>query len=377
MGGSLRTLAGLLRDDGRLMLVLSDQRPAMLEALVMAACEARLGITSLVQQGADYRLELAPSLLQAAAVPGADLETEIQETAVEAAVDTIRVRGEPTAWRTLHAAIQQRLAREGLYTRALAAEEGAPSPVALVAEQVQLGLGAPGPLRLLEGDRARDLWWLVDPADVAEPLCDRVELAAFEILQAAPALGEADFGAALCGRFPGPLTPEADLMRACLRAYGRQAVPGRWQLRDEDQADVRQAERRKIVDNLLALGERLGYQTGSRAPFDLAWRAAGQVRAVFVVRWQAVVGEVLALSAQAGGAHPYLVIPGGRAALVSYKRAHNPLWQEVVAEAGWRFVKYRHVRRLAGQPDIDEYTLRTIVGLDPIVEQERAQIPLF
>jgi len=275
MGGSLRTLASLLRDDGRLVLVLSDQRPAMLEALVMAACEARLGITSLVQQGADYRLELAPSLLQAAAVPGADLETEIQETAVEAAVDTIRVRGEPTAWRTLHAAIQQRLAREGLYTRALAAEEGAPSPVALVAEQVQLGLGAPGPLRLLEGDRARDLWWLVDPADVAEPLCDRVELAAFEILQAAPALGEADFGAALCGRFPGPLTPEADLMRACLRAYGRQAVPGRWQLRDEDQADARQAERRKIVDNLLALGERLGYQTGSRAPFDLAWRAGG------------------------------------------------------------------------------------------------------
>jgi len=90
-----------------------------------------------------------------------------------------------------------------------------------------------------------------------------------------------------------------------------------------------------------------------------------------------VVGEVLALSAQAAGAHPYLVIPGGRAALVSYKLAHNPLWQEIVAEAGWRFVKYRHVRRLASQPDIDEYTLRTIVGLDPIVEQERAQIPLF
>jgi len=62
---------------------------------------------------------------------------------------------------------------------------------------------------------------------------------------------------------------------------------------------------------------------------------------------------------------------------VSYKLAHNPVWQQAVGDYGWRFIKYRHVRKLLEQPEIDEYTLRTIVGLDPIVERESVQLPLF
>jgi hypothetical protein len=91
----------------------------------------------------------------------------------------------------------------------------------------------------------------------------------------------------------------------------------------------------------------------------------------------AAVSEVLALDGKLDGAQPYLVIPGGRAALVSYKLAHNPLWQQTVDVSGWRFIKYRHVRQLVAQAEIDEYTLRTVTGLDPIVERESAQIPLF
>jgi hypothetical protein len=46
-------------------------------------------------------------------------------------------------------------------------------------------------------------------------------------------------------------------------------------------------------------------------------------------------------------------------------------------EHGWWFIKYRHVRQLVDRPEVDEYALRTIVGLDPIVERETAQLPLF
>jgi hypothetical protein len=74
---------------------------------------------------------------------------------------------------------------------------------------------------------------------------------------------------------------------------------------------------------------------------------------------------------------PYFVIPGGRAGLVNYKLAHNPLWQQAMDKGNWRFIKYRHVRQLAAQPDIDEYALRTIIGLDPIVEKDQAQLTLF
>jgi hypothetical protein len=188
---------------------------------------------------------------------------------------------------------------------------------------------------------------------------------------------EDDYTARLYAGFPGTLTPGAELAGACLRSYGSEPTPGYWQLRPEDMPEVRQAEQRLIVEHLQTLGRRLGYRTEGKTPFAAAWLEGGQVRAVFTVHWRAMVGDALALSEHAAGARPYLVIPGGRAALVSHKLAHNPLWQRTVDEYGWWFIKYRHVRKLVEQAEIDEYTLRTIVGLDPIVEREVAQIPLF
>jgi hypothetical protein len=290
--------------------------------------------------------------------------------------ETIEARAEPVDWRCLHAAIYAQLAQSGLLAR-VGPEAEAPSPADYVAELIQTVLERPTFRRLSGGERGQELWWLAQPAGGPAPLCDRVEIAAHQVLQEGVTLTEAEFDRALCAHFPGPLTPEDPLVTACLRSYGRQISPGRWQLRAEDQPAERQAERQEIIEHLLALGRRLGYGSRPRVPFDAAWFEGKRLRAVFAVHWQAAVSEALALDAQQQGISPYLVIPGSRAALVSYKLAHNPLWQEAVDEAGWRFIKYRHVRQLLAQPEIDEYVLRTVVGLDPIVEQESAQLPLF
>jgi hypothetical protein len=380
MAGSFRTLAGLLRDDGRLVLVLTDQRPVVVESLVQAASDARLGVVSLVQRGAEYRLALAPTFAPpaerqtAAVVPAPPLQVQIEEMAIEAAIATIRARGEPVARRTLHAAIQQRLAQAGLLARVLE-EESEQSPLDLVREWVTAGLQSS--VFVPRRETGEDLWWLADPADLAPPLSDRVEDCAYELLLDTLALTEADFAARVYASFAGVLTPDAALVSTCLHAYGRQPTPGYWELRKEDLSDARRSERQQIIASLLALGQRLGYRAGPWEPFDAAWFEADRPRAAFTVRWQAAVSEALALGTRAAGANPYLVLPGGRAALVSYKLAHNPLWQEQVDEVGWRFIKYRHIRQLVAQAEVSEYTLRTIVGLDPIVERESAQIPLF
>ena len=209
-----------------------------------------------------------------------------------------------------------------------------------------------------------------------------MEAAAYAVLQETPVLDEAVFAEQVYARCPGQLTPDAGLIGACLRAYGHELDTGRWQLRPEDQPQTREAEQRRMIDGLLELGRRLGYQAKALRRFRRGLvrrhRCRGnRVRAAFVVRWQAAVSEALALSEKAPGARLYLVIPGGRAELASYKLAHNPLWQATLDEAGWRFIKYRHVRQLMAQQEVDEYALRAIVGLDPIVEREAVQIPLF
>lgn len=379
MAGSLRALAGLLRSDppGRLLLVLAGQHPALLEALILAASSAQLSVTSLVHCGTDYRLELTSTPPPPAPASPAPLETQIQQAATQAAVDAIRARGEPAPWHTLHAAIQWHLAETGLLAKVQEKAEAKASVLDLVETQAQLGLEHPRLVRLTATDADEVFWWLADPGKMAAPLCDRVEAATYEALQQSPALTEQELSQQIYTQFPGLLTPEPALVAACLRSLASEASPDRWVLRDQDQPEARQAERQAIAEQLSIVGQRLGYRSAAWAPFDVAWFDGEEARSVFVVRWQAALGEALDLTPHRGTAKLYLVIPGGRAALLSYKLAHNPLWQRAVEETGWHFIKYRHIRQLAEQPDVDEYTLRTVVGLDPIVEKELAQLPLF
>jgi hypothetical protein len=373
LAGSFRTLAEQLAPGGHMVLAVNGQRPPVLEALVWAATRAGLVVTTLLQSGSDYRLELAPA---SAPAEGRRARGSIEKVAREAIAGTIRARGEPAPWRSLHAAVQQRLSVAGLLASE-ARHDGEDAPgLGRVAEQVMGAWHHPSLVRF-EAEDGEELWGLAQAGEPGRSLADRVESTAHAVLEEGGSLEETEFSARVYARLPGPLTPDPELIAACLRAYGTQADDGCWQLRPEDRTPVREQERREVIGLLLALGERLGYQAGESPPFDVAWYQGRQTQALFSVRWQATVGEVLAFSNKARGARLYLVIPGGRAALASFKLAHNPVWQQGLDEAGWRFIKYRHVRQLAAEPDVDEYALRAIVGLDPIVEREAVQMPLF
>jgi hypothetical protein len=377
MSGSLRVLAGLLRDEGRLVIVLSGQRPAMVQALMLAASSARLGVASLLQCGDDYRLDFTPTLPQPVSPGRAPLPALVRQATVQAAVETIRARGEPVAWPALHAAIQWRLAERNLLGRAADESTEGLSALDLVTETIQVGLDDPALVRLPGREASEGWWWLAKPGEMAPPLSDRVETAAYDLLQAESLPPETQLTRALYTRFPGILTPDAELVNICLRVYSDETATGHRQLRPEDRPAARQAEREAMVQHLLTLGLRLGYRAAPSQPFDVTWSQENRIAAVFVVRWQAAVSEAAALSSRVAGARPYLVIPGGRAELVMYKLAHNPLWQQALDRTGWQFLKYRHLRQLAAQPEVDQYGLQTIVGLDPIVERQSAQLSLF
>ena len=182
---------------------------------------------------------------------------------------------------------------------------------------------------------------------------------------------------AVYARFPGPLTPDLTLVRVCIDSYSvREDETLR--LRPEDDPLRRAAELETLRDDLAELGERLGFKVRRRGGWDVRWLREGREVYVFAVSVTVDLGlDLLTGRVADEGAQRCLVVPGGRAGLVGLKLQRDPRLARAVAGDGWQFIKFRHLRRLVAEEELDRHALKTVLGLDPIAEQEAAQIPLF
>jgi hypothetical protein len=271
------------------------------------------------------------------------------------------------------------------------------------------------------GEGGPQLWWLREPGEVSPPLSDRVEEAVWEVLCEKPTLSAEVLVAAIYPRLPGLLTPEAELIEACLKSYAQEIGSDRWQLRPEDQPESREEQRGQGVANLVKLGQRLGYGVGlsqawhqrpceggtlmellrneepgveSPSPFDVLWHEDREVRHAFILLSMATLGLIPWHKEDMPFGHPsdfaqarahdrgeginrYLVIPEERSDLASFKLDRSPWLRQAMVTGHWQFIKYGHLSQLVNAVEIGRHDLKKIVGLRPIIEQDEAQIPLF
>lgn len=406
---ALRSLGQVLNLQGRLVFFLQSQDPTASEALILAAEGAGFELETLLYQpvsaapkglfksvGGEGRLTFVRAKEPPPSAPDPEaLAAAIQRGALQAAVEVLEARGEPLIFDWLHQTIYQRLSQAGLLRQAMAAKGEELSPLDFVREHVDAALQRglrEGPLvgmdgeSVTEGEPRRRLWWLREPPYTVEPLGDRVERAVYELLEGGLPLGPS----AVYSRFPGLLTPEADLVEACLASYGREILSGQWGLRLEDRRAWRERERAEMIAHLVELGRRLGYgvwlregkerdiDPGPLGEVDVIWHEEGQAAYAFVVQWTAVLSPLLLIRGiRPREARGILVLPEARADLIRFKLGRSPLLQRALAEGGWGFIKYRHLRRLAQVSELDRHDLKKIVGLEPIIEKPEAQLPLF
>jgi hypothetical protein len=217
---------------------------------------------------------------------------DAEAAVVHAAVDVLKLRGEPVSFEGLLGEILVGLDRTGHLRRLVRPPALArPEPERGEPTSGRTGPGpqpAPDPApepdsapttdhvdRLLtlvrtalaraEGRRLRkvgdDRWWLREKGDLelaAVPLADRVEWAVFSLLSTAGPLSEAAFLDRVAGLFTGPDLPDEELVRACLESYRSIAsTPDR--LSTTDDLARRSKEHSRLIANLVDLGHRLGF----------------------------------------------------------------------------------------------------------------------
>ncbi len=383
----------LLTADGHLIALFLGPDDALLESVCLAA------------SGAGYALEgwgWAPEVGYRLAwcwqpgmgdrepqVAEADIDTlgrDLMAATEEVVVTVLRERGEPTAWPLLHAGAYAGLAERGLLARTAEVPEGGPPALTFAADVVRRGFEAARVIQFANQAGVQEaLWWLADPGRPVEPpLADRVEDLVWALLAQQPWDPEA-LVEAVYARFPGSLTPDLKLVQVCVDSYSVQEGET-LRLRPEDDPQRRAAELKTLRGELAELGKRLGFKVRRRGGWDVRWLEEGREAYVFAISATAALGPRL-LTFPAGGeaedgvadegARRCLVVPGGRAQLVGLKLQRDPRLARAVEAGGFQFIKFRHLRRLVAEEELDRHALKTVLGLDPLVEQEAAQIPLF
>lgn len=375
--GALTVVGSRLTADGSLVTLFETSDDALLESVCLAASSAGYDL-----RGWGYTPEVGYHLLwrwegarPARPIDAPVLERRMVTGAEQATEQALHQRGEPTPESLLHAGVYTSLVKESLFACVARLDDDV-SAMAFAADAADRGFSG-APIAELRQEGTDVLWWLHRAQGVTNTLADRTETAARRLLGERVAWPENDLVNAVYARFPDVLTPDLTLVHVCIASYGIRD-DGEICLRPEDDPQRRQREVDQIRDGLLAMGERLGYRTVEDGVWDVRWLEEGRETYVFVISSTATVAPyLLDTELSAVEAQRCLVVPGGRARLIDLKLRRDPRLTAAVREGGWRFIKFRHLRRLMAEKDLDRYAFKTVVGLDPIVEQEGAQIPLF
>jgi hypothetical protein len=298
----------------------------------------------------------------------------LEQTVQQAGLDYLAQRGESSHYLHLQSAALAELLGEG----SLAVRAGKP---ARVFNQVRVllenSLSEVNGFRRYQGsehDVEVGRWWLKDEKSVQEALADRVEKAVVNYLIVNPATGLAELDQAMCETFTGLMTPEVELLRCILHSYAQEDEGGNWRLRESDNGKTRRSDLEEMRKILTQIGKRLGYQVHDEEPLKWHDRESSELDYYFYLTASALLSQVLTTSP-----HPpercLLVLPGGRAELVLYKLERDHRLAEA-AGRGWRFLKFRQVRRMAENLQLNRQALDGQFELDPL-RQNDPQMPLL
>lgn len=390
------TLRRLLRPDGHLVLSLHTNETAY-QALLLAALDADLTLVSgefcpdepgaltlpFSGQPAAYHLVMA----RAGVTPAAPLsEAELDDwlcRQVRAAVhEAFERRGEPLTSPFLEACIWLHLARQPGFRHVLRAmPEGEPAYTRLRGHIVDIWQRARQDMVrwLTEDEKAqKGVWWLQSPSASLKAFDDQVETAVRELFARQSVWSPTALRAEVRQRFPPPWMPDLALLAYSVAAYARPLAGGEWAALPWDP----DGWARTLADSLARLGTRLGYRVhlpaaeARIANVDVIWAHDGEAVSVFVLCPDAQVDALLDLPAPPDAAR-YLVIADERVPLLRYKIQRSLLRRQRLRERGWHFVKASRLAALAVAAEVDAHEWLQIRGLDPLVEQEEAQLPLF
>jgi hypothetical protein len=411
---AFRRLGEILPVGAACLGLIGELEPGFLSAALLSATAAGFDLQGLAlrAESAQAQIHWRSGRLEAAKItekepPSAEA---LQQICLRAAQTYLQARGEPASYLRLQAAALCGLAQmerpsiaQGKSSLDLLRDFEAALDATFAYQTGFARFGSSG--RAAPRSRDVGLWWLDESIEAAHagqialPLADRVEIELVRRLQRWQVCSLDEMDLDLCTEFASLLTPELELIQACLDSYAERLMdqaseaPSEvtvWKLRPQDSPQARRADLAVMQALLENIGLRLGYQVASlpapasgdggpqRSP--LVWQEPdGGLAYRFYLLASAVLGNLVFPAhvprrfdlegAPQRLARDLIVVPGGRAGLIGYKLGRDPRLQAAI-ETGWRFLKFRHLRWLAENENLDRQNLDEQLDLDPLSNRD-------
>jgi hypothetical protein len=376
---TLESLYTMMRPETPFLGMIGEVEPGFLTALFSAAYNAGLYLTGIAlryesgQVQAIFRKSESIQRLEFPSEPGnsqlsfnAISKDNYQEMMSKPAREYLRLRGEPSPFLPVQAAILSYLSHKRLMqfpspdiskeTNAPSVESSQPSHEELshIHHMVEQTLSyRNGFLRFGGSEKSIEVgsWWfreqkMPEDFEIEPPQTDRVEISVVRYLQSHSISTIQEIDQALCRSFPGLLTPSPELIQICLESYGEQDPPesDRWKLRTQDDAGKRRLELNEMNLLLKQVARSIGCQIKGQIPL-LMVDEKGETSYICHIIASGIISNIL-LSQNPNPQKSLIILPGSRANLVAYKIQHDPRLRQAV-DSGWRFVKYRQLRLLS------------------------------
>lgn len=386
--------------------LIGEAEPGFLAAALLAASLAGFELVGLALRQAENQAQIEwrmPEKELPSVETPADLSDQLSRSINEVCLAYLRHRGEPATYIELYSAGLTTLINLGfpgrlrLPSSTTGEEPSTTELLSLIQNCFQQALTfSAGFVRFHGSSKSLEIgqWWLreinsqtndlgiaetktsklqITPTmEIETPLADRVEVEIVRQLIEQPGLSYRAIDQWLTSIFPGLFTPDPELIRTILESYAeRVATEGDyWRLRDQESPRARQKDITTISSLLQIIGVNLGFEIlEPKGQRWILWQnRQGVLSYAFYPLASAVIGKLVSEPSYPA-LHSLLVYPGGRAGLLRFKLNRDPRLQAYV-ERGWRFVKFRHVRRLAEHDQLSLLNLDEQLSLDPMANQD-------
>ena len=319
----------------------------------------------------------------------------------EAAVNYLKMKGEPATYQQIHTAILTSLAHESLLAVNIflqninqAASETQKHFETLF-QEANLFTKVNGEKTSLETSE----WWLDETEPITTTLIDHLEEHIYGHMVKAKTTTADQVKQIAYQALPGIFTPENNMILNCLSSYAiyttdpyskdlEQPPTHQWVLKEFELPSARLADKHAILTTLQQIGERLDYRVIGSEP--LFWYDGKDTTPEFgfSVITTAIVSphlcdvnrtrSQLSLNARdviIPARSNILVLPGSRANLLAYKRQRNPILKERL-DRDFLIVKFRLVRDLAANPLLSRELFKELIRADP-PEYRASQLALL